>query len=310
MKKLDNLLIQVKEIFDRWGVPPSKWCVSVAAAMEVWGYKVEHPVDDIDIHIVRRYVPWKVPANNFRTIPPPHSKYAQDLQKFHNHTGYPIDIAVAPFAAYSTRIMLAGIRPYRLPDGQVISVQTPEAECEMRLSLLRDMKWFEKWGVESIKQWLTYEREVLKYALRKKDKKVQKIAKAVLARLQEHKRYWQDWEHRESLHGLAAYPGRIKGTVRVANSLSEVKKLKRSEVLVTVRISQRWLPYIIRARAIVTSGGGVIGHVGIIAREYKIPTIMNCNFANSILKTGDKILVDSYKGIVKKLGSQGATSLE
>lgn len=56
-----------------------------------------------------------------------------------------------------------------------------------------------------------------------------------------------------------------------------------------------------KAGAIVTDEGGMTSHAAIISRELGIPCVIGTGEASRVIKTGEKILVDADKGIVKKL---------
>ena len=52
------------------------------------------------------------------------------------------------------------------------------------------------------------------------------------------------------------------------------------------------------ASAIVERRGGMLIHGAIIAREYGIPCVTGVPNAVSLIKTGDRLTVDGYLGIV------------
>ena len=49
---------------------------------------------------------------------------------------------------------------------------------------------------------------------------------------------------------------------------------------------------------IVTEQGGITSHVGILARSLKIPAVAGMQRATEVFKTGQRLLVDGYRGIV------------
>ncbi|MCG6895272.1 MAG: hypothetical protein LJE65_16850 [Desulfobacteraceae bacterium] len=58
--------------------------------------------------------------------------------------------------------------------------------------------------------------------------------------------------------------------------------------------------------AILTDVGSATGHMATVAREFRIPTIVNMQTATAVLKTGDEVTVDAtentvYRGIIKDL---------
>ena len=55
------------------------------------------------------------------------------------------------------------------------------------------------------------------------------------------------------------------------------------------------------AAAIITDEGGITCHAAIVSRELEIPCLIGTKNATKILKDGDMVEVDTFKGIVRKL---------
>ncbi len=62
-----------------------------------------------------------------------------------------------------------------------------------------------------------------------------------------------------------------------------------------------WAPLLLGATAIIAEVGGQLSHGAIIAREYKIPAVMNISEATTRLRDGQKVRVDGYLGTVELL---------
>jgi pyruvate,water dikinase len=56
-----------------------------------------------------------------------------------------------------------------------------------------------------------------------------------------------------------------------------------------------------KAAAIVTDEGGMTAHAAIVAREFKIPCIVGTKIATQAFKDGDRVEVDAYRGIMKRI---------
>lgn len=108
-------------------------------------------------------------------------------------------------------------------------------------------------------------------------------------------------EKTDELKGELAYPGRIKGRVRVVLSHDDFIKFKKGEVLVTRVTDPSYVPIMKIAKAIITDIGGITCHAAIVSRELKIPGIVGTKIATQILKDGNLVEVDAEKGIVKIL---------
>lgn len=97
--------------------------------------------------------------------------------------------------------------------------------------------------------------------------------------------------------GLVAYPGKVVGKVQqVTDKNISAAKFKKGSILVTENTDIRFLPLMKKACAIVTERGSILSHASIVARELKIPCIVNVKNASKILKDGIKVEVDANSG--------------
>ncbi len=104
-----------------------------------------------------------------------------------------------------------------------------------------------------------------------------------------------------SVKGQTAYPGKVKGRVRLILNSSINIEFNKGDILVAVTTNPILMPLIKRAGAIVTNEGGVTSHAAIISRELKIPCVIGTKFATHTFREGDIVEVDADKGIVKIL---------
>jgi len=102
----------------------------------------------------------------------------------------------------------------------------------------------------------------------------------------------------ESFHGSVAYPGRVKGPVRIINSPKEMNKMQNNDILVTTQTIPEMLPAMKKAAAFITNSGGITCHAAIVAREMKKPCIVGTKIATKILHDGDFVQVDAFKGVI------------
>ncbi|MHA1865571.1 MAG: PEP-utilizing enzyme, partial [Candidatus Heimdallarchaeaceae archaeon] len=58
-------------------------------------------------------------------------------------------------------------------------------------------------------------------------------------------------------------------------------------------------PYYSLISGLITEIGGSLSHGAIVAREYGLPLVSNIPNATRILKTGQEIILDGTRGIVK-----------
>ncbi|MEX0649422.1 MAG: PEP/pyruvate-binding domain-containing protein [Candidatus Andersenbacteria bacterium] len=108
-------------------------------------------------------------------------------------------------------------------------------------------------------------------------------------------------KHGEVIEGQIAYPGSVRGVVKVVLRPSEFNKFKEGEVLVTSMTRPEFVPLMKKASAIVTDEGGITSHAAIISREMKKPCVIGTKIATRRLKDGDEVEVDANNGVVKLL---------
>ncbi len=108
----------------------------------------------------------------------------------------------------------------------------------------------------------------------------------------------RDKEH-EILRGKPASKGVVVGVCRVVDDNEEKKmKIQPGEIMVTTRTTPDDTIYMKKAAAFITNSGGSLSHTGIIAREMGVPAVVGTGEATSVLKDGQKVIVDGHEGAV------------
>jgi phosphoenolpyruvate synthase/pyruvate phosphate dikinase len=105
------------------------------------------------------------------------------------------------------------------------------------------------------------------------------------------------------LRGSTAYPGKVRGIVRVLHNEDDFSPFNEGEILVTSMTRPEFVPLMKRAAAVITDEGGVTCHAAIIARELKLPCIIGTRQATRVLRDGDLVELDAEKGIVRRIDS-------
>jgi len=100
------------------------------------------------------------------------------------------------------------------------------------------------------------------------------------------------------LTGLAASPGVITGKVKLIKKISEMNKIEKNDILVTVMTNPDMVPAMERASGIITDEGGATSHAAIVSRELGIPCVVGTEKATSLLKDGQEVTVDGSSGKV------------
>lgn len=103
------------------------------------------------------------------------------------------------------------------------------------------------------------------------------------------------------IHGNVASVGYAKGRVKIVNKASEIKKVNKGDILVSIVTNPALLPAMKKAAAFVTDVGGINSHAAIVAREFKKPCIIGTKIATKVLKDGDLIELDTRRGDIKKV---------
>jgi len=106
--------------------------------------------------------------------------------------------------------------------------------------------------------------------------------------------------------GTVACNGIGSGRVRLVGDEDSVEDLPEDAVLVARTSTPRLAAALARAAAVVTDVGTSTGHLAAIAREFRIPAIVDTGIATQVLHEGDEVTVDAeasvvYRGRVKAL---------
>jgi pyruvate,water dikinase len=101
------------------------------------------------------------------------------------------------------------------------------------------------------------------------------------------------------MQGIPASIGRVEGFVKICRTVTT--DLGENAIVVVPYTDAGWAPLLLGATAIISEVGGQLSHGAIIAREYKIPAVMNISEATTRLRDGQKVRVDGYLGTVELL---------
>jgi pyruvate,water dikinase len=92
-----------------------------------------------------------------------------------------------------------------------------------------------------------------------------------------------------------------QGKARVILDADQINLFQPGDIVVTNRTDPDWEPIMKSASAIVTNAGGSTCHAAIIAREMRIPAIVGCGNATTVLQTGLEITVSCAEGETGKV---------
>lgn len=98
------------------------------------------------------------------------------------------------------------------------------------------------------------------------------------------------------LSGTGASKGYGWGQVRVIKKMSDLKNVKRGDVLITASTNPDFILGMKKASAIVTDRGGITSHAAILARELGKPCVVGAGEATHILRNGEIVTVEGTSG--------------
>ena len=108
-------------------------------------------------------------------------------------------------------------------------------------------------------------------------------------------------EFTQEIKGKSASHGKAKGKAVIVRSVSDLNKVKKGDILVSITTHPDYVPAMQKAKAIITDEGGITCHAAIVSRELKKPCIVGTRIATKVLKDGDLVEVNADKGVVEVL---------
>ena len=115
----------------------------------------------------------------------------------------------------------------------------------------------------------------------------------------------------QQLQGLAASPGMATGRIRVLKSFRNLETLPAIDaetILVVPYTDSGWAPLLARAGGLIAEVGGQLSHGAIVAREYRIPAVMEIANATQRLRDGQWVRLDGGAGLVDILAAPAEPS--
>lgn len=106
--------------------------------------------------------------------------------------------------------------------------------------------------------------------------------------------------------GITVQEGVASGKVHLVRRDSDLDDFPQGAILVAKYTSPKYSRVMNRAAAIITDVGSATGHMATLAREYRVPSIVNAEIATRILSSGDEIIIDAgqkkvFRGVLEGL---------
>ncbi len=104
-----------------------------------------------------------------------------------------------------------------------------------------------------------------------------------------------------SWQGTAGAPGRVRGPVRVVQTLRDAAAARPGEIAVARLVTSQWAPGLPLVAGLVAEGGGPYAPGVLAAAEFGVPAVVGVPDATRHLHSGDWIEVDGRSGQVRRL---------
>ncbi len=88
----------------------------------------------------------------------------------------------------------------------------------------------------------------------------------------------------------------VSGVARVVRNVSELKQVKKGDIIITRMTDPDWVPVMKKAAGIVTDLGGRTCHAAIVSRELNTPALVGTQQSTRKIKNGQKITIDCSQG--------------
>ncbi len=108
----------------------------------------------------------------------------------------------------------------------------------------------------------------------------------------------QSAQHKEgeAIRGLSACGGVVRGRVRVLESVMELGRIRKGDILVTRQTDPGWATVFPLISGLIVERGGMLSHGAIVAREFGIPAIVGVPGATALFADGEEIELNADRG--------------
>ena len=103
------------------------------------------------------------------------------------------------------------------------------------------------------------------------------------------------------LFGTPGSPGVAEGLVRIIHTAEEFRLVQEGEVLVCPFTTPTWTVLFPHVAALITDSGGALCHAAIVAREYRLPSVVGTINGTKMLQNGQRVRVDGAAGKLQVL---------
>ena len=101
------------------------------------------------------------------------------------------------------------------------------------------------------------------------------------------------------LRGVGASRGRHTGRARVFDMQGDLPDVERGDILVARNAGQDWTPILSLLGGIVLDEGAAYQHAALVAREYRVPCVIQTREGTTAITDGQRITIDGTAGLVE-----------
>jgi len=297
----DEVLDKLVDLFRSWGIEENSWMVVTETALQRHGYHFvdKRNIGEVDILIDRRVIPWMARKGEWTCVPTRHTNWFRGLASFTRRTRCTPHILTVPFGPWKVRD-IARSKWYHLPSGSRIRVEFPQHIITSRAKILLHSKM----GIsfrDRIPRWSIETKFLEKLARKRQDNVVLNASKYFFDTIDDLQVVHSLVESTAEVQGTGIGRVTVRGVACVIKKVKNLSMIRKGEILVAEDTNPIFLPVMRKVAAIVTDRGGLTSHAATLAREFGIPAVIGTKIATKVLKTGDRVEVDTKKGVVRKL---------
>ncbi len=104
------------------------------------------------------------------------------------------------------------------------------------------------------------------------------------------------WTPTGQVQGMGASAGQVEGRIQVVRTLSEAEAIDRDTILVVPYTDSGWAAILAQAGGLISEVGGRLSHGAIVAREYRIPAVMDIPNATQQFRNGQRVRINGQTG--------------
>jgi len=297
-------LQDLRAMLESWGIGPDDWYVTGEASVLLSGYPVDYRDTIIDVILCRDKWPWPRPEEIGNFIPDEGTDAHEAFEAYVTRHGFTPDIHPMPHVGISADDRFE--HSYWFPNEQGVRVSSPWAQALHRKSIIEFYEQDTHHGLAVFDQkkfirWKGFVMSIRDHAEQIGDRKTVQVVDEALPEVD---RAIAFFDHRHvltgeegPLYGQGAFVGEI---VLAPAQLCEDGADFRGKIAVLTHMLPSQVTLLRHAAGIVTDQGGTLSHAAIIAREYKIPTLIGTRRATALFHTGDRLILDTRQGVVSR----------